>query len=132
MRQPFAPDALIVRSFDQILADLDTAPLADGAKLNLIGFSGGGLVAATLTDMLRARGVKVDTVVSMGTPAQTPLTTAVPAQTRLINFIGVADPLVSYRVHPRGSNHLILATHTARSYTENATLLAIVRREIAR
>ena len=116
----------------QILSDLQTTPLEAGEKLNLIGFSGGGLIAATLAEMLRARGVKVDTVVSMGTPAQTPLTAAVPAQTRLMNFIGVADPLVSFRLHPRGTNYLILATHTARSYTENGPLLALIRREIAR
>ena len=100
-------------------------------KLNLVGFSGGGLLAVTLAEMLRARGVKVDTVVTMGTPAQTPLTTAVPAQTRLLNFIGVADPLVSLRLHPRGTNYLILATHRARSYTENDAVLALVRRAIA-
>jgi pimeloyl-ACP methyl ester carboxylesterase len=116
----------------QILADLQTAPLGTGEKLNLVGFSGGGLVAATLAEMLRARGVKVDTVVSMGTPAQTPLTSAVPAQTRLLNFIGVADPLSSFRLHPRGTNYLILATHTARSYTTNGPLLAVIQREIAR
>jgi RHS repeat-associated protein len=115
-----------------ILADLDTAPLATGEKLNLVGFSGGGLVAATLAEMLRARGVKVATVVSMGTPAQTPFTATVPSQTRLMNFVGVADPLASLRLHPRGTNYLILATHTARSYTENTALLALIKREIAR
>jgi RHS repeat-associated protein len=116
----------------QILAELDENPLGTAEKLNLVGFSGGGLVSATLAEMLRARGVKVDTVVTMGTPAQTPLTTAVPAQTRLLNFIGVADPLVSLRLHPRGTNYLILATHRARSYTENDAVLALVRREITR
>jgi RHS repeat-associated protein len=117
---------------NQILADLQTSPLAATEKLNLVGFSGGGLVAATLAQMLRARGVKVDTVVSLGTPAQSPLTTPVPAPTRLINVIGLADPLSSLRLHPRGSNYLILATHRARSYTENSHVLALVKREIAR
>jgi RHS repeat-associated protein len=116
----------------QILADLDADPLAAGEKLNLIGFSGGGLVASTLAQMLRARGVKVDTVVSMGTPAQTPFTTAVPAQTRLINLIGVADPLASLRLHPRGRNYLVWATHSARSYTQNRAVLAFLKRELAR
>jgi RHS repeat-associated protein len=116
----------------QILADLDADPLAAGEKLNLIGFSGGGLVAASLAEMLRARGVKVDTVVTMGTPAHTPITARVPSETRLMNFIGAFDPLVSFRLHPRGTNHLVLATHTARSYTENARVLALVKREIAR
>jgi RHS repeat-associated protein len=116
----------------QILADLAARPLEAGEKLNLIGFSGGGLVSATLAEMLRARGVKVDTVISMGTPAQTPLTTRVPSETRLMNFIGVFDPLVSFRLHPRGTNYLVLATHSARSYTENGPLLALIRREIAR
>jgi RHS repeat-associated protein len=116
----------------QILADLDAQPLAATEKLNLVGFSAGGLVAATLAQMLSARGVKVDTVVSMGTLAQTPLTTRVPAQTRLLNFIGVADPLVSFRLHPRGTNYLVLATHAARSYTENAAVLALIRRELTR
>jgi RHS repeat-associated protein len=120
------------RLMQQVLADLATEPLAAGEKLNLIGFSGGGLVSVTLAEMLRARGVKVDTVITMGTPAQTPLTTAVPSQTRLMNFIGIADPLVSFRLHPRGTNYLILATHTARSYTENGPLLALIQREIAR
>ena len=116
----------------QILADLDADPLGAGEKLNLVGFSGGGLVSATLAEMLRARGVKVDTVVTMGTPAQSPITTVVPSQTRLLNFVGIADPLVSLRLHPRGTNYLILATHTARSYTENDAVLALVKRAIAR
>jgi RHS repeat-associated protein len=116
----------------EILSDLEATPLEAGEKLNLIGFSGGGLVSATLAEMLRARGVKVNTVVSMGTPAQTPITTTVPAHTRLLNFVGVADPLVSFRLHPRGTNYLILATHTARSYTENEPLLAVIKREISR
>ena len=116
----------------EILQDLQANPLAAGEKLNLIGFSGGGLVAATLAEMLRARGIKVHTVVSMGTPAQTPFTTAVPAQTRLVNFVGVADPSSSIRMHPRGTNHFILATHRARSYTENAAVLALIKREIGR
>jgi RHS repeat-associated protein len=114
----------------QILADLDADPLGATEKLNLVGFSGGGLMSATLAEMLRARGTKVDTVVTMGTPAQSPLTTRVPAQTRLLNFVGVADPLSSLRLHPRGTNYLILATHTARSYTENDALIALVRRAI--
>jgi hypothetical protein len=76
--------------------------------------------------------VKVDTVVTMGTPAHTPITARVPSETRLMNFIGAFDPLVSFRLHPRGTNHLVLATHTARSYTENARLLALIKREIAR
>ena len=75
---------------------------------------------------------KVDTVVTMGTPAQSPVTTTVPSQTRLLNFVGIADPLVSLRLHPRGTNYLIFATHTARSYTENDAVLALVRRAIAR
>ena len=116
----------------QILADLKVNPLGANERLNLVGFSGGGLVSATLAEMLHARGVKVDTVVTMGTPAQSPFTTRVPAQTRLLNFVGVADPLVSLRLHPRGSNYLILATHRARSYTENDAVLALVQREIAR
>jgi RHS repeat-associated protein len=116
----------------QILADLDAQPLAAGEKLNLVGFSAGGLIAGTLAEMLGGRGVKVDTVVSMGTIAQTPLTARVPAQTRLLNFMGVADPLVSFRLHPRGTNYVVLATHTARSYTENTAVLALIRREISR
>jgi RHS repeat-associated protein len=116
----------------QILADLDADPLGAGEKLNLVGFSGGGLVSATLAEMLRARGVKVDTVVTMGTPAQSPVTATVPSQTRLLNFVGVADPLGSLRLHPRGTNYLILATHTARSYTENDAVVALIRRAIAR
>lgn len=125
-------EAVATQLMRQILADLDADPLGVGEKLNLVGFSGGGLVSATLAEMLRARGVKVDTVVTMGTPAQSPFTTTVPAQTRLLNFVGIADPLVSLRLHPRGTNYLILATHTARSYTENDAVLALVRRAIAR
>jgi RHS repeat-associated protein len=124
--------AVATQLMNQILADLDADPLGATEKLNLVGFSGGGLVSATLAEMLRARGIKVDTVVTMGTPAQSPLTTVVPSQTRLLNFVGIADPLVSLRLHPRGTNYLILATHTARSYTENDAVLALVRREIAR
>ena len=116
----------------QILTDLDTTPLEAAERLNLVGFSGGGLVAATLADMLRARGVKVHTVVTMGTIAQTPFTTRVPAQTRLLNFIGVADPLTSFRLHPRGSNYLVLAKHSMRSYTDNPAVLSLIKREIAR
>jgi len=124
--------AVATQLMHQILADLDADPLGAGEKLNLVGFSGGGLVSATLAEMLRARGVKVDTVVTMGTPAQSPVTTTVPSQTRLLNFVGIADPLVSLRLHPRGTNYLVLATHTARSYTENDAVLALVRRAIAR
>ena len=124
--------AAATQLMQQILSDLDADPLGATEKLNLVGFSGGGLVSATLAEMLRARGIKVDTVVTMGTPAQSPLTTTVPSQTRLLNFVGIADPLVSLRLHPRGTNYLILATHTARSYTENDAVLALVRREIAR
>jgi RHS repeat-associated protein len=125
-------EAVATQLMQQVLADLKTDPIGADEKLNLVGFSGGGLLSATLAEMLRARGVKVDTVVTMGTPAQSPLTTAVPSQTRLLNFVGVADPLVSLRLHPRGINYLILATHRARSYTENDAVLALVRREIAR
>ena len=125
-------EAVAAPLLQQILADLDADPLGAGEKLNLVGFSGGGLVSATLAEMLRARGVKVDTVVTMGTPAQSPITTVVPSQTRLLNFVGIADPLVSLRLHPRGTNYLILATHTARSYTENDAVLALVKRAIAR
>lgn len=126
-----ATEGVAAQLMRQIVAELDDNPIGAAEKLNLVGFSGGGLLAVTLAEMLRARGVKVDTVVTMGTPAQTPLTTAVPAQTRLLNFIGVADPLVSLRLHPRGTNYLILATHRARSYTENDAVLALVRRAIA-
>lgn len=125
-------EAVAAPLLQQILADLDADPLGAGEKLNLVGFSGGGLISATLAEMLRARGVKVDTVVTMGTPAQSPITTVVPSQTRLLNFVGIADPLVSLRLHPRGTNYLILATHTARSYTENDAVLALVKRAIAR
>ena len=124
--------AVATQLMHQILADLDADPLGAGEKLNFVGFSGGGLVSATLAEMLRARGVKVDTVVTMGTPAQSPVTTTVPSQTRLLNFVGIADPLVSLRLHPRGINYLVLATHTARSYTENDAVLALVRRAISR
>jgi RHS repeat-associated protein len=125
-------EAVATQLMQQILADLKTDPIGASERLNLVGFSGGGLLSGTLAEMLRARGIKVDTVVTMGTPAQSPLTTAVPAQTRLLNFVGVADPLVSLRLHPRGTNYLIFATHKARSYTENDAVLALVRREIAR
>jgi len=124
--------AVATQLMPQILADLDTDPLGAGEKLNLVGFSSGGLVSATLAEMLRARGVKVDTVVTMGTPAQSPVTTTVPSQTRLLNFVGLADPVGSLRLHPRGTNYLVLATHTARSYTENDAVLALVRRAIER
>ena len=115
-----------------ILSELAARPLGASEKLNLIGFSGGGLVAATVAQMLQARGVKVNTVVSMGTPAQTPITSSVPSSTRLINIVGIGDPLASIRLHPRGSNYLILATHTARSYTKNDAVLSLIKRELSR
>ena len=115
-----------------ILSELTARPLGPAEKLNLVGFSGGGLVAATIAQMLQARGVKVNTIISMGTPAQTPITSTVPASTRLINVVGIIDPLASIRLHPRGANHLIFATHRARSYTENAALLSLIKRELSR
>lgn len=115
-----------------ILSELAARPLAPGEKLNLIGFSGGGLVAATVAQMLQARGVKVNTVISMGTPAQTPITSAVPASTRLINVVGIVDPLASIRLHPRGANYVIFATHKARSYTKNDAVLSLIKRELSR
>jgi RHS repeat-associated protein len=124
--------AVAEQLMQRILAGLEAEPLEVGEKLNLVGFSGGGLMASTLADMLRARGVKVDTVITLGTPAQTPITTTVPPQTRLINFVGVADPLASFRLHPRGTNYAVLATHTARSYTENSAVLSLIKREIGR
>jgi RHS repeat-associated protein len=115
-----------------ILSELTARPLAPAERLNLVGFSGGGLVAATVAQMLQARGVKVNTIISMGTPAQTPITSTVPASTRLINVVGIIDPLASIRLHPRGANYLIFATHRARSYTENAAVLSLIKRELSR
>ena len=53
---------------DRIVRDLIDAPLQPGEKLNLIGHSAGGVIVNNVANGLRARGIAVDNMITLGTP----------------------------------------------------------------
>ena len=53
---------------DRILRDLQDEPLAPGEKLNLVGHSAGGIIANNAANGVRARGIPVDNLITMGSP----------------------------------------------------------------
>ena len=53
---------------EQILRDLMDSPLQPGEKLNLIGHSAGGIIVNNVSNGLRARGIGVDNMITLGTP----------------------------------------------------------------
>ncbi|HEV8471165.1 MAG TPA: RHS repeat-associated core domain-containing protein [Methylomirabilota bacterium] len=127
-------DAMAEQLLKTILKQLQDDPLSAGEPLNLVGFSGGGLLAATIAEKLRARGVKVDTIVRIGSPGGSRWSTPVPPGTRLVNIIGAADPLAypSLTIGGNATNYLVPAVHHISTYRAYPAMTAVVQREIRR
>jgi RHS repeat-associated protein len=118
----------------RILRELEQQPLKPGEKLNLIGQSAGGIIVNNAANMLRARGVKVNNLIFMGSPQQFPINAPTPAGTQVTNFVGLFDPLASVFIGGGARNIPVytgidpFTAHT--SYTTNPTVLRTIQQVI--
>ena len=90
---------------ETILRDLDAQPLAPGEKLNLIGHSAGGIIVNNVANALRARGIRVDNLIMLGTPLYPDIfNAAIPSDMPITNFHDIYDPLSTSTHGPNVTN----------------------------
>jgi RHS repeat-associated protein len=72
---------------EQIIRDLQDEPLEPGEKLNLIGHSAGGIIVNNVANALRALGIQVDNMITMGSPLfPGTINAALPSDIAITNF----------------------------------------------
>jgi RHS repeat-associated protein len=120
---------------NRILQDLAANPLKPGEKLNLIGHSAGGIIVNNVANILKARGIKVNNLIFMGSPQLNGVINRLPpAGVPLTNFVGMFDPLA--RTNAWTGARLVsvytgLDPYTAHtSYTKNPIVIRTIQQLI--
>src|SRR5262249_36150112 len=127
---------------DRILRDLMDERLQPGEKLNLIGHSAGGILVNNVGNGLRARGIAVDNMITLGSPLQpgtingplphdVPVTNFTSASTgdflaRTLSGPNVINVPVA-NITPEGTQDFLTA-HTG--YWTNAMVISVVQQLI--